>query len=110
MLRLWTSIWPDRGWYGGVSMPAKATSAFLEWKRRTSPIFAISWGRELGHCLLYQELDRIGLWHGTEMPIGRGDHAFACGNINIYTVHVHSPIQNAQLEPIFFALPIQSIG
>ena len=28
MLRLRTSIWPD--WYGGASMPAKATSAFLE--------------------------------------------------------------------------------
>ena len=27
MLRLRTSIWPD--WYGGASMPAKATSAFL---------------------------------------------------------------------------------
>lgn len=46
MLRLRTSIWPD--WYGGASMPAKATSAFLEWKRRTSPISAISWGPRAG--------------------------------------------------------------
>ena len=46
ILRLRISIWPD--WYGGASMPAKATSAFLEWKRRTSPISAISWGAECG--------------------------------------------------------------
>ena len=47
MLRLRTSIWPD--WYGGASMPAKATNAFWEWKRRTAPISAISWGREPDH-------------------------------------------------------------
>ncbi len=29
-------------------MPAKATSAFLEWKRRTSPISALSWGPRAG--------------------------------------------------------------
>ncbi len=40
MLRLRTSICP--AWYGGVSMPAKATSADLEGKRRTSPISAMS--------------------------------------------------------------------
>lgn len=46
MLRLRTSIWPD--WYGGASMPAKATSAFLDWKRRTSPISNMSWGPRAG--------------------------------------------------------------
>ena len=29
-------------------MPAKATSAFLEWKRCTSPISAMSWGPRIG--------------------------------------------------------------
>ena len=46
MLRLRTSIWPD--WQGGASMPAKATKAFLEWNRRTSPISAISCGPRAG--------------------------------------------------------------
>lgn len=46
MLQLRTSIWPD--WYGGASMPEKVTSAFLEWKRRTSPISTMTWGPRAG--------------------------------------------------------------
>jgi len=39
------------------------------------------------------------------------DHAFPFGHINANGVHYHSSnTNNLQPEPIFFSLPIQSIG
>jgi hypothetical protein len=67
------SIVPD--WYGEASMPAKATSADLEWKRHTSPISAMSCGPRDDPTPLKRLQDHepcvFALQHNADMATGR---------------------------------------